>query len=61
DGLDLVRGWQRGRGMKLPALIVTGATDPLTLARLQSSGIAWMTKPVAVPALRATVARLVAA
>lgn len=61
DGLDLVRGWQQGRGVKLPALIVTGATDPLTLARLQSSGIAWMTKPVAVPALRATVARLVAA
>ncbi|QCI63908.1 hybrid sensor histidine kinase/response regulator [Phreatobacter stygius] len=61
DGLDLVRGWQQGRSTRLPALIVTGATDPLTLARLQSSGIAWMTKPVAVPVLRATVARLVAA
>jgi signal transduction histidine kinase len=61
DGLDLVRGWQKGRSARLPALIVTGATDPSTLARLQSSGIAWMTKPVAAPALRATIARLVTA
>ena len=61
DGLDLVSRWQQGRAGKLPALIVTGATDPTTLARLQASGVAWLTKPVAVPALRATVARLVAA
>ncbi len=60
DGLDLITRWRQGRETRLPALIVTGATDPKTLARLQSSGVAWLTKPVAVPALRATVARLVA-
>jgi signal transduction histidine kinase len=60
DGLDLITRWRQGREARLPALIVTGATDPKTLARLQSSGVAWLTKPVAVPTLRATVARLVA-
>jgi signal transduction histidine kinase len=61
DGLDLARGWRSGAGREMPMLIVTGSTDPITLARLQSSGIAWMTKPVAVPALRAKVAEMVAA
>jgi signal transduction histidine kinase len=61
DGLELLESWRQGHGAALQALIVTGATDPKTLARLQSSGIAWLTKPVAVPALRATVARLIAA
>ncbi|MBL8567572.1 MAG: response regulator [Phreatobacter sp.] len=60
DGLDLITRWREGRAARLPALIVTGATDPKTLARLQASGVAWLTKPVAVPTLRATVARLVA-
>ncbi|QCK84455.1 response regulator [Phreatobacter aquaticus] len=61
DGLELAHGWRTEGGRGLPMLIVTGSTDPTTLARLQSSGIAWMTKPVAVPALRAKVAEMVAA
>ena len=60
DGLDLVDRWRRDRAYTRPALIVTGATDPGTLARLQASGVPWLTKPVAVPVLRATVARLMA-
>ncbi len=61
DGLDLVRSWLSGPAGPFPALIVTGATDPATLARLQASGFAWMTKPVAAPALREKIAELVAA
>lgn len=61
DGLDLVRSWRSGPAGALPALIVTGSTDPATLARLQESGMAWITKPVAAPVLRETIARLVAA
>lgn len=61
DGLDLARDWRARAGRTLPMLIVTGSTDPTTLARLQSSGIAWMTKPVAVPALKAKVAEMIAA
>lgn len=61
DGLDLVRSWRGGPAGALPALIVTGSTDPATLARLEESGMAWITKPVAAPVLRETIARLVAA
>jgi len=59
DGLDLIADWRRQRGFACPALIVTGATDPQTLARLQASGTPWLTKPVALPVLHAALARLV--
>lgn len=59
DGLDLIDLWRRESAFARPALIVTGATDPQTLARLQASGTPWLTKPVAVPVLRAALARLV--
>lgn len=58
DGLDLIADWRRHHGFARPALIVTGATDPQTLARLQASGTPWLTKPVALPVLRAAFARL---
>jgi len=60
DGLGLIGDWRRNGLFSGPALIVTGATDPGTLARLQASGIGWLTKPVAVPVLRTSVARLMA-
>ncbi|KAF0137094.1 MAG: integral membrane sensor hybrid histidine kinase, partial [Xanthobacteraceae bacterium] len=60
DGLELIDRWRRDGAFNRPALIVTGATDPGTLARLQASGVTWLTKPVAVPVLRAAVARLMA-
>ena len=41
-----------------PAVIVTGATDPGTLARLQSSGMPWLVKPIAAQALVAAVANI---
>ncbi|MBY0363422.1 MAG: response regulator [Phreatobacter sp.] len=59
DGLDLIADWRHQHGFACPALIVTGATDPQTLARLQASGTPWLTKPVALPVLRAALARLV--
>ncbi|WP_296578857.1 ATP-binding protein [Phreatobacter sp.] len=59
DGLDLIADWRRQQDFACPALIVTGATDPQTLARLQASGTPWLTKPVALPVLRAALARLV--
>lgn len=60
DGLDLIERWRRESAFGKPALIVTGSTDPQTLARLQASGTPWLTKPVALPVLRATLARLMA-
>ena len=35
-----------------PRLVVYVSCDPATLARLQASGVAWITKPVAAPVLR---------
>lgn len=46
SGLDLADTLSRLAAAPIPALLVTGSTDPATLSALARSGRQWLTKPV---------------
>jgi len=48
-------------GLYIPAVIVTGATDPDALDELRRSGYPWITKPIDVGVLRGIVDELLPA
>jgi two-component system, sensor histidine kinase len=54
--LDLLR---ERLGVVMPAMIVTGATDPAALAALRESGYRWITKPVDPAVLRRVAGEMV--
>ena len=56
--LDLLRDRMH---LAIPAMIVTGATDPATLAALRQSGYHWITKPVDADVLQGAAIELLAA
>jgi len=53
DGIDVAESLRRRLGRRVPALLVSGDTGAVELARVRSSGIPMMTKPVAPARLRA--------
>jgi CheY-like chemotaxis protein len=52
DGIGIVETLRRRLGRALPALLVSGDTGAAELTRARSSGIPWLTKPVAPAKLR---------
>ncbi len=52
DGIDIVETLRRRLGRAVPALLVSGDTGAAELTRARSSGIPWLTKPVAPAKLR---------
>jgi len=52
SGLDSVAKLRGRFGQGIPALIVTGDSDPERLATIRGSGLEWMSKPVPVARLR---------
>jgi signal transduction histidine kinase/ActR/RegA family two-component response regulator len=60
DGIELLATLQARFGQSVPAIIVTGATDPLALDDLRRSGTPWLTKPLDAAVLRAKVGELLA-
>jgi signal transduction histidine kinase len=59
NGIELL-AQLRARFGDLPAIIVTGATDPQALDELRRSGTPWLTKPIDAEVLRGKVADLLA-
>ncbi len=59
NGIELL-AQLRARFGDLPAIIVTGATDPQALDELRRSGTPWLTKPIDAAVLRGKVANLLA-
>lgn len=55
SGPDLLAVVKQRFGLAIPAVIVTGATDPDTLESLRQSGYPWITKPIDVGTLRGIV------
>jgi two-component system, sensor histidine kinase len=60
-GPDFVDRIHRELGQRLPALVLTGATDAETLSRLVESGWRWMTKPADPDAIASVLAELASA
>ncbi len=58
DGVDVVSGLRTVFGDGLPAIIITGDTDPAVIARMAKAGIVVHHKPVHLEALRARIAEL---
>jgi two-component system CheB/CheR fusion protein len=58
DGIELVNQLLRALPYRLPAILVTGSTDSDAILRFESSGHAWLSKPVDSGQLRRTVAYL---
>lgn len=58
DGLALVETIEKHLPAPVPAILVTGATDTDAIVRFESSGHAWLAKPVDSAQLRRTVAYL---
>jgi CheY-like chemotaxis protein len=56
DGLALVETIEKHLPEPVPAILVTGATDTDAIVRFESSGHAWLAKPVDSAQLRRTVA-----
>ncbi len=56
DGLALVETIEKHLPEPVPAILVTGATDTDAIVRFESSGHAWLAKPVESAQLRRTVA-----
>jgi two-component system, sensor histidine kinase len=52
DGIDAVAELRACTGADLPALILTGETDPAQLRRLTESGLPWLAKPAQPARLR---------
>lgn len=46
DGPSLLDLLRERLGLKIPAIIVTGATDPAALTALRQTGYLWLTKPI---------------
>jgi CheY-like chemotaxis protein/anti-sigma regulatory factor (Ser/Thr protein kinase) len=59
NGIELL-ALLRARFGDVPAIIVTGATDPQALDELRRSGTPWMTKPLDAAVLRSKVTELLA-
>ncbi|HUD60580.1 MAG TPA: CHASE3 domain-containing protein [Acetobacteraceae bacterium] len=59
NGIELL-ALLRARFGDIPAIIVTGATDPQALDELRRSGTPWMTKPLDAAVLRSKVTQLLA-
>lgn len=55
NGAELIAAIRERFGVNIPAVIVTGATDPDTLETLRQSGFPWITKPIDVGVLRGIV------
>jgi CheY-like chemotaxis protein len=60
DGIDIVETLRGRLGRALPALLVSGDTGAAELMRARSSGIPWLTKPVAPAKLRSMLRTLAA-
>ena len=60
DGIDVIESLRRRLGRSTPALLVSGDTGAAELARVRSSGLALLTKPVAPAKLRSLLRSLVA-
>lgn len=58
-GPDFLDAYFARSGKILPAVILTGSTDALTLATLAATGRPWLIKPVDLDALRSTLAELI--
>ena len=58
NGIELVATLRARFGDMMPAIIVTGATDPQALDELRRSGTPWMTKPLDAAVLRSRIAAL---
>jgi two-component system, sensor histidine kinase and response regulator len=55
NGPELIAAIRERFSVNIPAVIVTGATDPDTLETLRQSGFPWITKPIDVGVLRGIV------
>jgi CheY-like chemotaxis protein/anti-sigma regulatory factor (Ser/Thr protein kinase) len=54
DGIELIERMRKVIGATLPALLVSGDTGARELVRVKSSGLSFLTKPVAPARLKAT-------
>jgi len=60
DGIDVIQALRKRLGRETPALLVSGDTGAVELARVRSSGIALLTKPVAPAKLRSLLRAMLA-